>query len=422
MSAFPTEIFDAILSYSSYSTLLTTSSVNSTFHLITRKYLFSSISLKRTVYNRDTASRARTFLSLLKRIPDLANCVRRIHIDFFGKNLYDSSNDLVPDAKPLITVLSRLPRLNIISLRGRDSTISPPSWLDWEEVCVELRQAFARTFRSPLVSEIKISHIHNFSLSIFVGCHSLKHLSLNVVSSRKSLPSQSDIGSRPRLKSLVLRHSFTVTNKHNKANLEWLFSPQGIFDISQLGKFVFSGGVSHIEPARILSLCAGSIESFELKMDTTVKGTYSIVPFTPKSTPLPPSPIDLDILSNLTKLVIVATLTTIETYRSRHFSYSSPLPWIVARLDALTPASDLSEIILQLNLSIMDTNFEAIDWGDLTRILSSKNLPNLNLVTLKVSGRHNPLSPVQWAVLKNNRHLSPLVEDGRLVLVNSNPL
>lgn len=263
---FPTEIFESILWYSSYSTLLTTSSVNCTFHLISRKYIFNFVSLKRTVYNRDTVSRAKTFLSLLDLVPDIANCVRRIHIDCFGDDLFESSPDA--DATPLITVLSRLPRLNSISLRGEDSSKSEDTWIDWKEVSVELRQTFGRIFRSPLVCEIKLSHICNLSLAIFAGCHSLQHLSFNVVSSRVTLPSQKDITFRPKLKSLIFRNSFT--RQHDEVNVTWMFSPQGIFDISQLGKFTFSGEKNHIRPASIISLCAKSIQSLELKMDCKV--------------------------------------------------------------------------------------------------------------------------------------------------------
>lgn len=164
---------------------------------------------------------------------------------------------------------------------------------------------------------------------------------------------------------------------------------------------------------------------------------------------LPPSLINLHILSNLTKLIIVANLRTIdEGYvedvdedmekeskegmaeededmaeenedMERPFSYSSPLPWLAARLEKLTPASNLSEIILRFNLSVTDTILKNINWTDLSRILSS--LSSLNLVTLKVSGQYTPLSPAQWAVLRSNQDLSPLVDDGRLVLVNTPP-
>ena len=102
--------------------------------------------------------------------------------------------------------------------------------------------------------------------------------------------------------------------------------------------------------------------------------------------------------------------------QSRPFSYSSPLPWLAARLEMLTPASNVSEIILRLNLSVTDTILKNIDWTDLTRIMSSKRLPSLNLMTLEVSGQYTPLSPAQWAVLRSNQHLLPLVDDGRLVV------
>lgn len=111
----------------------------------------------------------------------------------------------------------------------------------------------------------------------------------------------------------------------------------------------------------------------------------------------------------------------VEPRQHRPFSYSSPLPWLAARLEMLTPASNLSEIILRLNLSVTDAILKNIDWADLTRILSSKSLPSLNLATLKVSGQYTPLTPAQWDVLRSNRHLSPLVDDGRLVVVNSIP-
>lgn len=261
--AFPTEIFESILCYSSHSTLLATSAVNSTFHYITRKHLFNFISLKRTVYDHDTISRARTLLSLLDDIPDIANCIRRIHIDCFGVDLSNADSY----TKPLITILSRLPRLNSISLRGKDSTVSSDSWLDWKATCSKLRRAFARTFSSPLVYEIKISHIYNFSLSIFLECHSLKHLSFNLVSSRRSIPSQNDLQFRPKLESLILRCSFI--DGHDEENLKWLFSPQGLLDISQLTKFIFSGDKDHAQPAHILSLCAESIKTLELRMDPT---------------------------------------------------------------------------------------------------------------------------------------------------------
>lgn len=147
-------------------------------------------------------------------------------------------------------------------------------------------------------------------------------------------------------------------------------------------------------------------------MNDTADGTYSIgAPL-----PFPSWPIDLDILSNLTKLIIIGKVTTTDDVE-----YSSPIPWLAARLELLTPASKLSEIILQLNLSVPDAILQAIDWTDITRILSM-NLPNLDFVTLKVSGQNTPLSPAQWAVLRNNGHLSPLIDDGRLVMVNSNPL
>lgn len=266
---FPTEIFEGIICRSSYSTLLTTAAVNGTFHLITRKYLFGSISLKRTIYDRDTVSRARTFLSLLNHVPDIARCVRRIHIDCFGENLLES-DDFVPDTAPLITVLSRLQRLNSVSLRGRDSTSSPRSCLDWDAVCGELKQAFVCAFRSPLVCEIKLSHVYNLPFSIFVGCCSLKHLSLNAVSSRKSKPCHR-FKSRPKLDSLVLRDS--LSEIHEVEDLRSLFSPQGLLDISQLSEFVFSkeerGMESHTRPASILSDCAESIKSLELRLNTS---------------------------------------------------------------------------------------------------------------------------------------------------------
>lgn len=144
-----------------------------------------------------------------------------------------------------------------------------------------------------------------------------------------------------------------------------------------------------------------------------MRGIYSIIPSTDHSTP---SPIDLDILSNLTKLTSFAKLTTLG-YRTRGISYNSP------SMACRSSRSAYSRIQLVRNhsaliLSITDTILTAIDWADLTRILSSRNL---NLVTLKVSGQHTPLSPVQWAVLRHNRALSPLVDDGRLILVNSSP-
>lgn len=282
--AFPTEILESILCQSSHSTLLAASAVNGTFHHITRKYLLNFVSLKRTVYDLDTISRARTFLSLLDDIPDISNCVRRIHIDCFGKSLLELPDDLVPNTKPLISILSRLPRLNSISLRGEDSTMLSNSWLDWKSVCNELRRSFAHTFRSPLVYEIKISHIYNLSFSIFVGCHSLKHLSFNMVSSRRTIPSQHGLQFRPKLKSLILRSSFM--NEHDEENLKWLFSPQGLLDISQLAKFIFSGE-DHIQLAHILSLCAESIKSLELRMNpagrfASVSSLY-IALFTPRS-------------------------------------------------------------------------------------------------------------------------------------------
>lgn len=270
--SFPTDIFESILRYSSHSTLLTTSAVNRTFHLITRKYLFSLISLKSTAYDRDTVSRARTFLSLLDHIPDISNFVRRIHIDCSGENLLELSDDL-SDTAPLIAVLSRLPRLNSISLRGRDPTTSNLSWLDWTTISIKLRQAFTRTFRSSLICEIKLSHIYNFSLSTFVQCRSLEHLSFNMVSSNESMLSHQDLEFRPKLKSLVLRNSFTFYDDDDEANLRWLSSLQGLFDVSQLSEFVFSAGHSHMQPARILSLCAESIKSLELRMNT--KGRFA---------------------------------------------------------------------------------------------------------------------------------------------------
>lgn len=152
--------------------------------------------------------------------------------------------------------------------------------------------------------------------------------------------------------------------------------------------------------------------------------TNSII--TLDASPPPPllSPINLDILSNLTKLIIVAKLISIgaeQVDEDMETRYSSPLPWLVALLEMLTPASNLSEIILQFKLSVTDTVLKAIDWRDLTRVLSSQKLPNLNLVTLRASGQYTPLSPAQWAVLRSNEHLSSLVDDGRLVLVNSRP-
>lgn len=87
----------------------------------------------------------------------------------------------------------------------------------------------------------------------------------------------------------------------------------------------------------------------------------------------------------------------------------------------LSQASNLSEIILRLNLSVTDNILKDIDWADLTRILSFRNLPNLNLVTLQVSGQYTALSPAQLAVLRSNQYLSALVDEGRVVLVTSKP-
>lgn len=167
--------------------------------------------------------------------------------------------------------------------------------------------------------------------------------------------------------------------------------------------------------------------------------TQSAVPgHSNPSPPLPSSLINFDILSNLTKLIIVAKLRTINEEgvdedtddvelrqpQTRPFSYSSPLPWLVARLrvEMLTPASNLSEIILQLNLSVTDNILKNIADTGLISLASCrprlKSLPSLNLVTLKVSGQYTPLSPAQWTVLKHNWHLSPRVDAGQLVLVN----
>lgn len=157
-------------------------------------------------------------------------------------------------------------------------------------------------------------------------------------------------------------------------------------------------------------------------LSLTVEEIYSKTTLTSLSQ-LPPSPIDLDILHNLTQLIVVAQLTTIDSgegaKRPRPFSYSNPLPWLIARLEMLTPESNLSEIVLRLNLSVSDTILRNIDWSDLARVLSSKNLPSLNLVTVKMSGQYTPLSPMQWAVLRENKYLSPLIDNGRLVLVNN---
>jgi len=208
-----------------------------------------------------------------------------------------------------------------------------------------------------------------------------------------------------------------------------------LLDVSQLDKFVFSGEEDHL--AHILSLCAKFIKSLELRLPT-VKETHSIITLNSAPSP-PPSLIDLDHLSNLTELIVVAKLETrdegydedmeedmedVEPRRRRQFrpfSYSSPLPWLAACLEMLTPASNLSEIILRLTLSVTDTILKNIDWTDLARIMSSKRLPSLNLMTLEVSGEYTPLSPAQWAVLRSNQHLSPLLDNGRLVLVNTRP-
>lgn len=47
--------------------------------------------------------------------------------------------------------------------------------------------------------------------------------------------------------------------------------------------------------------------------------------------------------------------------------------------------------IMQLNLSVTDTILKYIDWTDLTRFLLSKNLPYLNLLSMKVSSEYTAL-------------------------------
>lgn len=48
--------------------------------------------------------------------------------------------------------------------------------------------------------------------------------------------------------------------------------------------------------------------------------------------------------------------------------------------------------IMQLNLSVTDTILKYIDWTDLTRFLLSKNLPYLNLLSMKLSSEYTALS------------------------------
>jgi hypothetical protein len=82
--------------------------------------------------------------------------------------------EMIRSLKDISLILSNVPRLTSITLRGRGR--DTVAWCNLDET---FQATFQNRLRSPSVTEVSIEEIVSFPLSAFNQCKSLKHLSLH---------------------------------------------------------------------------------------------------------------------------------------------------------------------------------------------------------------------------------------------------